>query len=598
MNERKNLDRLFQEKFKDFEVAPPEFVWENIREALEEKKKRRAIPLWIRLSGVAAVLLISGVLATLFFNESISKINTNPVVLDTPATTPNDPLQTAPNSTTTTQGSSSSNATSTNGANSTNSNNADVNTAVANSDKNSNDAGVNTNNATTGTGIKTGTSLPVFTNKNNAVAHEDNNANGVNKNSGKKARRNKMTMQQGEVVAVAEGAQNTSGKANKNNTPASAVNVTTINRSVTNQNNPNEGIANTNKKSSINNQTVAPNKTLNEQSKQTDGTKNILPATKEGIANNTNSSATPTTSDKTSIDPATKQGNTIIDKIIPVTEAIAQTAVDTAKTVVPENELEKLLREKMEGKKDDDKSVAEKSNKSKWNVKPQVAPIFYSSLSDGSPINEQFASNNKSYDNDMSLGIGINYALSDRITIRTGINTVNLNYATNDIAFHASLNGQTSNIIETRNTANIVVQNANNVEPVTFIIDGQPAQTVNGSMMQKTGYLEVPLEMSYALVNKKFGIDVIGGVSTLFLNQNNVSVVSSEGLSTQVGQAENLNNIHFSTNIGIGFKYRFWDSFQANFEPMFKYQVNTFSRDAGNFKPYFIGLYSGVSFSF
>lgn len=598
MNERKNLDRLFQEKFKDFEVAPPEFVWENIREALEEKKKRRAIPLWIRLSGVAAVLLISGVLATLFFNESNSnKINTNPVVLDTPATTPNDPLQTAPNSTTTTPGSSSANATSTNGASSTNSNDADVNTAVANSDKNSNDTGVNTNNATTGTGIKTSTNLPVFTNKNNAVAHEDNNANSVNKNSGKKARRNKMTMLQGEAVAVAEGTQNTSGKANKNSA-ASAVNVTTINKSVTNQNNPNEGIANTNKKSSINNQTVAPNNTLNEQSKQTDGTKNILPATKEGIANNANSSATSTTSDKTAIDPASKQGNTIIDKNIPATEAIAQTAVDTAKTVVPENELEKLLREKMEGKKDEDKSVAEKSNKSKWNVKPQVAPIFYNSLSDGSPINEQFASNSKSYDNDMSLGIGINYALSDRITIRTGINTVNLNYATNDIAFHASLTGQTSNIIETRNTANIVVQNANNVEPVTFIIDGQPAQTVNGSMMQKTGYLEVPLEMSYALVNKKFGIDVIGGVSTLFLNQNNVSVVSSEGLSTQVGQAENLNNIHFSTNIGIGFKYRFWDSFQANFEPMFKYQVNTFSRDAGNFKPYFIGLYSGVSFSF
>lgn len=595
MNERKNIDRLFQEKFKDFEVAPPEFVWENIREALEEKKKRRVIPIWIRLSGVAAVLLISGVLATLFFNESNSKINTNPVVIDTPGATPTDPLHTAPNSTTTTPGASSGTEAGTNDGKGANE--SDVNTAVANGDENTNNSGTKANGTGANTIIKTGTPLPVFNTKNNAVANEDHNAAGINKNNGKRVKQNKAAIQQGEAFAVSEGSQKASGKRNKNNNAVNTTSGTTVNKTGTEQNTLNEGIASTNKKSSINNQTVTSNNKLNEQTKQTDGTKNILPAT-EGMANNTNSAGTAATSNKTTIDAAVKQSNTIIDKNIPTTEAMAQTTVDTAATVVPENELEKLLREKLSGEKEEEKAVAEKSNKSKWNVKPQIAPIFYNSLSEGSPINEQFASNSKSYDNDMSFGIGVNYALSDRITIRTGINTVNLNYATNDIAYHASLTSQTSNIIETRNAANIVIQNANSVEPVTFIIDGQPSQTVNGSMMQKTGYLEVPLEMSYALLNKKFGIDVIGGVSTLFLNQNNVSVVSSEGLSTPVGQAENLNNIHFSTNIGVGFKYRFWDSFEANFEPMFKYQVNTFSKDAGNFKPYFIGLYSGVSFSF
>lgn len=117
-------------------------------------------------------------------------------------------------------------------------------------------------------------------------------------------------------------------------------------------------------------------------------------------------------------------------------------------------------------------------------------------------------------------------------------------------------------------------------------------------MVQKMGYIEVPLELSYALVNKKFGIDVIGGVSTLFLNNNNIYVTSTQGYNVEVGEAENLNDVHFSTNFGVGFKYRFWKSFQANFEPTFKYQLNTFSGDAGNFKPYFIGLYSGISFSF
>jgi hypothetical protein len=40
MNKRKNIDKLFQEKFQDFEINPPEFIWENIEEKLKEKKKR------------------------------------------------------------------------------------------------------------------------------------------------------------------------------------------------------------------------------------------------------------------------------------------------------------------------------------------------------------------------------------------------------------------------------------------------------------------------------------------------------------------------------------------------------------------------------
>ena len=84
---------------------------------------------------------------------------------------------------------------------------------------------------------------------------------------------------------------------------------------------------------------------------------------------------------------------------------------------------------------------------------------------------------------------------------------------------------------------------------------------------------------------------------TLFLNSNSVSLVSN-GTEMEIGKANNLNNIHFSSNVGLGFKYAFWKSFQANFQPMFKYQINTFSNDSGNFKPYFIGIYSGFSFKF
>jgi hypothetical protein len=171
------------------------------------------------------------------------------------------------------------------------------------------------------------------------------------------------------------------------------------------------------------------------------------------------------------------------------------------------------------------------------------------------------------------------------------------------VAFYASLDNTSDNLAKSAgaSSANIVVESL--AAPPNGGLNSPTAafsstEKFSGSMLQKTGYIEVPVEMSYALLNKKFGIELIGGVSTLFLNQNNVSVITQQGLSANVGEAQNLNNVHFSTNVGVGFKYKFFKSFEASFEPMFKYQVNTFSRDAGNFKPYFIGLYSGVSFSF
>jgi hypothetical protein len=37
MNDKKNIDRLFQERFKDFESEPNEQVWANIQLALKKR---------------------------------------------------------------------------------------------------------------------------------------------------------------------------------------------------------------------------------------------------------------------------------------------------------------------------------------------------------------------------------------------------------------------------------------------------------------------------------------------------------------------------------------------------------------------------------
>ncbi|NNL83237.1 MAG: hypothetical protein HKP28_07600, partial [Winogradskyella sp.] len=81
MSEKKNLDRLFQERLKDFEAEPNPVVWDRISTSLGQKKKRRIVPIWWRIGGIAAtVALLLTVGSFIFSDESdavLPVVNTN-----------------------------------------------------------------------------------------------------------------------------------------------------------------------------------------------------------------------------------------------------------------------------------------------------------------------------------------------------------------------------------------------------------------------------------------------------------------------------------------------------------------------------------------
>ncbi len=588
MSERKNVDRVFQEKLKDFEVTPPEFVWDNIREALEEKKKRRAVPIWFRYSGVAAGLVAGAFFGWQYLSDNSATPTVKPAgngVVVNPVGTEGkkniDPdkvvtpgaVEGTPGNVNTLSGNPSS-LVSTDDA-------ADNNNA-ASTEKNNRKQTLTHKGSNTATLQSEGE--VVYNNNANAEDKAHRQASGRNAHK-RTAHGGVQNLNADQVSSATKSAHSNRILPTSNQETVATAKPVKHKKQGTRPLTTNQGI--------INNSVAG-----NDKTKRTGVASGNPMGTVVSPENNTALTA----NENTPMQGRANAGSAVIDKEVPV--ATPETAV-TEVNVVPvtdtvkpaqENELEKLLREQEQGKKE---QLAESGKAPKWNVKPQVAPVFYGSLSGGSPIDAQFASNAKSYDKDLSYGLGVNYAVNSRISIRTGVNTVNLNYATQDIQFYASLNGATSNVARSSKNANIVVTTRTEGSSVVAGLAATAGkESYSGAMVQTTGYVEVPLEMSYALLRKKFGIQVIGGFSTLFLNQNNVSVISTQGLATDVGEAQNLNNVHFSTNVGLGFKYRIFKSLEANFEPTFKYQVNTYSRDAGSFKPYFIGLYSGVSFSF
>lgn len=291
---------------------------------------------------------------------------------------------------------------------------------------------------------------------------------------------------------------------------------------------------------------------------------------------------------ESSIDPRNSSSNkTIANPAL----ATADSDVKVEKQITP-NELELLLQQK-DGVQ---AVVTTEKSQQKWQIKPTVAPIFLNTNARGSAIDPQFANNPKSAEQNLSYGVGVQYALNKKMKIRSGLNKLALDYNTKNIVYSTGLMSKNlPNITYTTNQL-IVIKSENSLENL-FSLETDLQQTTTGQINQQMGYIELPMELSYALIDKKWGINFIGGISTLFLSQNKISILSEQG-RIPLGEANNLNSVHFSSNVGVGFSYQIKPSLRFNLEPMIKYQFNTFSQNNSSFKPAFIGLYSGVSFSF
>lgn len=279
-------------------------------------------------------------------------------------------------------------------------------------------------------------------------------------------------------------------------------------------------------------------------------------------------------------------------------KAITNPALATTNSEVKEipqtttNALEILLKQKEANKS----IVTTEKSKQKWQIKPTVAPIFLNTNAGGSAIDPQFANNPKSAERNLSYGVGIQYALNKKVKIRSGVNKLALDYNTKNIVYSTGLMSNNIPNINFTGVQGIEIKNENSLETL-ILFERDLQQTTAGKISQQMGYIEVPMELSYALIDKKWGINLIGGFSTLFLNQNKIAIVGEQG-RIQLGEANNLNSVHFSSNVGFGFTYQIKSSLRFNLEPMIKYQLNTFSQNNSSFKPAFVGLYSGVSFNF
>lgn len=235
-------------------------------------------------------------------------------------------------------------------------------------------------------------------------------------------------------------------------------------------------------------------------------------------------------------------------------------------------------------------------------ISTQAAPIYYGNLGKGNFIDPQFSDNSREGEVTFAYGINVAYAISDKVKIRSGVKKVSMSYNTNGISYHTAIDPAAISSIDYHKDLDLQITDAPSKGGITGDMQASTNRARIGSfnpafLNQKLGYIEVPVEVQYNLLDKKIEINLIGGGSTMFLDENVITLNSSQ-LTTELGEANNLNNVSFSTNIGLGVDYNLSEKFKLNLEPMFKYQLNTFSKGAGSNQPYYLGIYSGFSFKF
>jgi hypothetical protein len=230
-----------------------------------------------------------------------------------------------------------------------------------------------------------------------------------------------------------------------------------------------------------------------------------------------------------------------------------------------------------------------------WSVATTFGVLQSNSFSDTSPIAKELA-NTTTGENSYSYGLQIGFKLNKRWTIQSGIHLQEIKYSNNQITIYSSEIATTQSVAFKDNSS----VSFNNTLTESLIINSDSFSSFTsriGNLSQNFGYIEIPLEMKYNFSNNhKIEAQLVTGFSSLFLDKNEVVLKTFN--TTRTGESTNLNTINFSGNLGFDFNYFLNNNWSLNVNPMFKVQLNTFKREANNFAPFNLGIYSGIKYQF
>ena len=271
-----------------------------------------------------------------------------------------------------------------------------------------------------------------------------------------------------------------------------------------------------------------------------------------------------------------------------------------------------------ENKKQMDMNEADDSGTS-WSVGMVLAPAYSVNQSSHGAL---YASN-MSYagaNNDVKVdgGLTVEYRVGKRWSIQSGIyynrqgqsstnqaSYKNLSYETAGVAddYFATAVEINAETVEMNSVAGVIeinelpadVQFTNSLEAVN---SRSEASLSKATFDQRFEYVELPFIIRYQILDAGFELQVLGGLNAGLLVSNK-AYLENDGGRYSVGRTQNMSKFNYSTSMGLGLGYKLNSNLRIRVEPQVKYYLGSLNNNPEvTFKPYSIGIYTGLNYNF
>lgn len=560
MEAKKDIGKAFREKMDSLDRQPNDALWGAISQSLDEKEKKKKFPFfWLYILSCTVI----GITAIAFVLSNLAGSNKN-----NPDIKPTGIENTISAGESITKGSSASDKKNAGEAALSNKRSADdsisdesVSSVSGNENANEQNGGVSV--ATTTQKNKASQSKTLQSNTPHNSTENEGYATGNGHNS--RAKNRKQSSKTSAVAAT--GAGQTAGNSN-NKQPQSY--AQTGKKTATS---PGNSVLPTDSEKNSNNNSISQTADKTMVANTT--------GTTEPSSNNNNLS-----SDKENISSSIDSKNIGSLNTLAATDS-TKTVADSLKTPITDIKEE----EKKEDKKDSIPPVPFK----KFSVFAYGGPSYFT-FPDRTIVTDSTTSgiNTKST---TRFGVMFGYRFSNKLSVRMGVSSYKLKQSASGIKLNYVMEGGTPT-----NPAELIP-----TPDFTWIDYQQPFGTNSGVIISTLGdnyqaiinidrelsYIEIPLELSYNLFDKRFGVDVFAGGSMLLLNKNKVTAYNEMG-QMYLGEWNAAAKTSFTATLGLGLHYKFTSSLQLNAEPVFNYYFNTY-KDS---KPYSFTFRLGLQYDF
>ncbi len=263
------------------------------------------------------------------------------------------------------------------------------------------------------------------------------------------------------------------------------------------------------------------------------------------------------------------------------------------------------------------------SEEDRWGLGLRVAPGYSSqNASHAADYSRNMTYSNTEGTADLNAGISVSYKASRRLSVESGMyyaqngqksgnslqyssnryETLNTMYAVAADYFNTPVDIKQGKILMNSSAGVIEFSETPENAELSANLDTKSelpnALLTNSEFHQVFDFIEIPVLLRYTFIDKKIAMDMVGGVSANWVVGNKVYI--GEGSDKEyVGHTADISDMNYSGTLGLALDYALGKKLSVCVEPRINYFLNSLNKNkAVDYRPYRIGLYTGINYSF